>query len=658
MKLYLKELSINDWKGIKEESFQFSPEENFLAGANGSGKTSVFAAFVWLMFGKDNFDRTDHQIRPLDESGEPKHRLNSEVSALIEIDQAVELRLRRVYTEKWTKPKTKTEEVYDGNTTEYYINDVGVLKKDYDAKVAELCSEQVFKAVTNPHYFTSLAKEDQRKLLFSMIKDITNEQVAEGNKEFEKLLKDVSGFTFEAFKKNLNAKKRKVQEELDDIDPRISELNRNKPEPLNWGEIEKQIEAKEKKITEIESVINDFAKKSEQENNRRLAIQKQINELNLESQESGAAEKSQRSQKLELIKSNIREVEQEILNKLRDGKAKKSRLDYLLPEKERLQKEKDKMLDEYRRINSETLSFPDGSFDCPTCKRPLEVADIEEKQQEMTESFNSQKSQKIALNVSKGKGLKAQIEEIEKELAEIGEVKIEDVSGLEKERDDLRNSLLELQNSPVELTEKQKENEKKIEELRKSLNSEVPTKKENQVSAEKETLKREIRELESELAKRVSIERTEKRIEELERQKTELNQEKANLEEQEFYLKKFEDAKSREYEKRINELFSIVQFRLFRQQIDGQIVPDCECMVDGVLFSTLNNAMQIAAGLDIINAISKYRNIYAPIFVDNRESVTELPKMKAQVINLVVDPKFKKLTFTKKTEKQEVLNLS
>jgi len=654
MKMYLKTLNVSDWKGFKKESFEFGPEENFLAGANGTCKTSVFASVVWLLYGKDNFDRADFQIRPLDENGEPKHKLNSEVEGLFVID-GKELRLKRVYCEKWTKPKTKTEEVYDGNTTEYYINDVGVLKKDYDAKITEICSEQVFKAVTNPHYFPTLTKDDQRKILFSMVENITDQQVAEGNKDFQELLKEVSGFDFDTFKKNLNAKKRKVQEELDDIDPRINELNRNKPEPLNWSQIEKQVKSKEERIAEIESVINDLAKKSEKDNQRRLDIQQKINGLQLLNQRLESDERNKKSREIEALENQIQDTKTAIANKQRDGKSKQARLEYLLPEKERLLKDREKLLAEYNKINSESLVIKEGSFDCPMCKRPLEVDDIEAKQQEMAESFNRAKSEKISLNVAKGKGLRSQIELIDQELAEIGEVKIEDVSGLEKKLESLKKELEQLESKTIPATDQQKANEAKIAELKEKLSDGENSTPDRELTEEKETLKGEIKTLNSDLAKKESIERTETRIAELNRQKTTLNQEKANLEKTLFVMKNFEDTKSREYEKRINDLFSLVQFRLFKKQVDGQVVPDCECMVDGVLYSTQNNALQIASGLDIIKAISKHRNMYAPIFVDNRESVTELPKMETQVINLVVDPAYKKLTFLKQPEKQGVL---
>ena len=66
-------------------------------------------------------------------------------------------------------------------------------------------------------------------------------------------------------------------------------------------------------------------------------------------------------------------------------------------------------------------------------------------------------------------------------------------------------------------------------------------------------------------------------------------------------------------------------------------------MVNGVPFSDLNDAMKINAGLDIINAISNANGISAPIFIDNRESVTEIVSVMSQVINLVVDRNCKTL---------------
>lgn len=83
---------------------------------------------------------------------------------------------------------------------------------------------------------------------------------------------------------------------------------------------------------------------------------------------------------------------------------------------------------------------------------------------------------------------------------------------------------------------------------------------------------------------------------------------------------------------------------MFDIQVNGGIAETCEPMVNGVPFSTnLNSGARINAGLDIINALCDYYNIQAPIFIDNKESITKLIETKSQVISLIVSERDKKL---------------
>lgn len=88
----------------------------------------------------------------------------------------------------------------------------------------------------------------------------------------------------------------------------------------------------------------------------------------------------------------------------------------------------------------------------------------------------------------------------------------------------------------------------------------------------------------------------------------------------------------------INEKFKVVSFRLFQNQINGGLQETCECTVNGVPYSTLNNGHRIIAGLDIIRSLSELYDVSAPIFIDNAESVNEfnLPDMDTQLILLSV----------------------
>jgi len=97
-------------------------------------------------------------------------------------------------------------------------------------------------------------------------------------------------------------------------------------------------------------------------------------------------------------------------------------------------------------------------------------------------------------------------------------------------------------------------------------------------------------------------------------------------------------------ESKINSKFKVVNFKLFKTQINGGIDEVCEALVKGVPYADVNTAGKINAGLDIIKTMSKHYGFKAPIFIDNRESVTEIEEIETQIINLIVDSSCKELT--------------
>ena len=110
----------------------------------------------------------------------------------------------------------------------------------------------------------------------------------------------------------------------------------------------------------------------------------------------------------------------------------------------------------------------------------------------------------------------------------------------------------------------------------------------------------------------------------------------ADFEKVEYTIAAFTRAKIATIEANINAMFRIARFKMYSQQINGGEVETCECTVNGVPYSDLNNAMKINAGLDILSTLAEKYSITAPIFIDNRESINELIPVKSQLINLVV----------------------
>ena len=122
----------------------------------------------------------------------------------------------------------------------------------------------------------------------------------------------------------------------------------------------------------------------------------------------------------------------------------------------------------------------------------------------------------------------------------------------------------------------------------------------------------------------------------LEARGKDLAQQIADIEREEYTIQQFTKIKIDECEKRINAKFRCVAFRLFDYTLEGNPVETCIPLIGGVAYGSANTAAQVNAGLDIINALSRFYGVSAPIFIDNRESVNEIIPTQSQIINLVV----------------------
>ena len=132
--------------------------------------------------------------------------------------------------------------------------------------------------------------------------------------------------------------------------------------------------------------------------------------------------------------------------------------------------------------------------------------------------------------------------------------------------------------------------------------------------------------------------KTKKRIAELEAEQKEVGQKIANQEKMINLTDDFIRSKSAMVAADVNEKFNVVSFKLFEDQINGGLKETCECTVNGVPLSSLNNGHRIIAGLDIIQSLSNLYEVSCPVFIDNSEAVNEVnfPEMNAQMIHLAV----------------------
>ena len=643
--IVIRQLTLLNFKGIRNLTVDFDLNETNIFGYNGTGKTTVFDAFTWLLFGKDSKDRKDFNIKTLDANNQPIERIPHEVTACIEVN-GEEINLKKCYNEVWTKKRGSAVETFNGHSVECFYNDVPCSVIEYAKKVAEICDEQVFKLITNPLYFTAQKKDYQRTMLFRLAGDVTNDDVLARYPEFESLVAMLSGKTLEELKREVQSKKRKIKDGVETIPARIDERKRDMPDTQDWAKLEAEIAELEQQLADIDAQIADRSKsyneatKQKQEVARKLSeVKSAITAREYELKDKLLADYNQAKREHDNAVSRVATLNN-------DRKYKSLLLQRAEKELADLNAERERLLAEWRAIKGEVLVIDEDNFICPTCKRALDETDIEEKKAQMANDFNANISRKLERNKARGMEVKAAIDAKDAEIATIKNA----IFAIDNEIAQLSASkaysnvpvmpdVLPAINADKEIINLRN----KATDLQNQLNQEITAPATSDLSERKRAIEDNIRNNKVWLADRERIANNNKRIAELEKEYTESQAQLAELEGVEYNIQQFSKARIEQVESRINGMFNLVKFKMFEQQINGGEIETCEATVNGVPFSDLNDAMKINAGLDIINAISRANGIVAPIFIDNRESVCEIVSGLAQIVNLIVDANCKTL---------------
>lgn len=639
--VFLKKLILKNFKKIQDLTVEFTDKNTFICGENGTGKTTLQDAFLWLLFGKDSTNRADtnFNIKTLGEDGKPILHLVHSVTGVLSINgRAVEL--QRNYVEKWGSGVNAG--VLQNHATEFYLNGVKLkTKKEYDAEVAAILPEDVFKMITNPLYFPTMKAQDQKAMLLEMAGNVTNEEVANINPKFQELISLISGRTLEQLAKEIASKKSAIKDELKGIPGRIDSVRDAMPESEDWAVLEKEIADKKEKIKDIDNQLADKSKQIEAEFRAKSELQKQIGNKKLAKSQRENEIRQNANKSYHDVMDNISKLEYQVKSKDDEISRKQEDHSRIKATIEALNNDLEVLRGKFYAIDAETLQYPEGAFICPTCKRELEVEDIQAKQQELQDNFNLNKANRLKTVQNEGKEKAAKVEELKKQCSIIQAA----ITQLSNEKEILVHNINECKGNMPEEQDTQKiilsdptwlslSNE--ITDLENQLKAEAKPIDTTELKEAKAILSEAIDELNKKLGKRDTIERSNKVIKELEDKRDKNNEALAEQERLEFLVQDFQKEKDNKLMERINGMFSLVKFSFISEKLNGNEAITCFCSVDGVPFADVNNASKINAGLDIINAICRSVGITAPIFIDNRESVNELIPTMSQVINLVV----------------------
>ena len=636
--IIIKRMHLLNFKAFKDFSIEFNEHITTIQGRNGSGKTTIFDAFTWLLFGKNSDDRKDFGIKTKDADGNVIENVPHEVSAILLVN-GEEITLCRRLIEKWQKKRGSAVAEFTGNTEELLFNDVPCSVKEWSEKIDNICTEQVFKFISNPLYFSAQKTDVRRTMLFRMAGNISDEEIAAGNDNFKALLDKLTGKSLEEYKKEIAAKKKRLKAEIDTIPDRIDERKRDMPEAYDWDSIKASIAEKKQQKEAYETQISDAAQAYTSANNERMKKAKELSVLNMEKWSLENKIKGEVQSKYNKAFQDKQAIVFKITDLSREVEHSKEQLERDRNTLESCKSYRENLISKWKEINSETLQFNENDFRCPTCHRPFELDEIESKQQEMTQRFNRRKADRLAENVKVGKENTKRIKELEisiKKTEDDIEAKKNEIETLKSEQAYTAELSCPDAKPVIEADEKWKDLSHQIEELEAEMKNSAEMSNDSDIKKKCREIEDEIDALKSKLSNKEIIERNNTRIADLEKQLRTQSEELAELEGIEFTIAEFTKARVEAVDKRINGMFSLVKFKMYEKQINGGEVETCIATVNGIPYPDLNDAKKVNAGLDIINAICRFEGITAPIFCDNAESVNKLLDTASQQIRLVV----------------------
>jgi hypothetical protein len=643
MKLKLLELNLENFKGYRKFSFVPDGHSEDVFGRNHVGKSTIADAYFWLLFGKNSEGKTDFSLLPEDSEGNTVEGLVASVTGKFRLDNGSGFTLQRTYKQNFSHKKGEAHRGVTSNSTNFFIDGVPKLKKDYTAFVSKLCDDQTFTLLTDPDMFPhKMGWKNRREFLMkSFAPDIDDIQIINAHKTLQPLLHYIDTSTGGDMVGNYTAKtkyeRQKIQKEKDEIPGRIDEAEKAKPADLPKDEDTHNAITLQKNKIQLEQQISAVRNgEAEADLRRQISeIQAQIADAKAEHTRRSAAGNSGVEAEVATLRSQISEARYSLESiEKHEIPSYQGRIDRLNKEISDLRQ---------RWIDTDAQEFNPANNICPTCGQEYPP----EKQEQIQGDFNDRKARTLEKLESDAAAKKSELEKEQAglKLKENGAEEAKQlIHDMQARLDKLTAQIVHP--APFEETDGYAALETKWESLNKQLKS-ISGAAEQRVAMLQEQLSGVTDELDSikrrSLNKQI-VEQQNQRIEDLKKKEADLSFQLATCDKGLDLADKFTMQKAQDIEEKVNGAFRTVRWKLFDTQVNGGINPCCEATVHGQQYNDgLSPSEKLNAGLDIINTLSHVLGVSVPLWIDNAESTTDYEAVDTQVFRLYVSAQDKTL---------------
>ena len=260
-RIQIDRLRLENFKCHRNLKLDFGGQNVAIYGDNAAGKTSVYNALTWLLFGKDSAGNGEKniEVKPLDAAGvvADHNAITAVEVALLVAGEPVTL--RRTYREVWSTKRGSSVETFDGHTSEYYIDGVPCKKNAFDNRIRGIVPEDTFRLLTSvSHFAQDLHWQKRRAVLFDIAGALTDREIMATDSRFSELSQTLGKMSLDDYRRKLAAERKQFSGAKTDIPARISECQKTIEDLQNidYEGIKEQIRVLELEADQVAAQIS------------------------------------------------------------------------------------------------------------------------------------------------------------------------------------------------------------------------------------------------------------------------------------------------------------------------------------------------------------------------------------------------------------------
>lgn len=642
MKIELKTITLQNFKKSRNVTINFT-HNVVISGGNETGKSTIYDAYLWCLF--DVTNRPDTTVQTLDSKNNVIHKLETSVSLVINYNDERDIKIERRLSERY-KAENTVEEKFLGTTQTRLIDDVPYSVSAFRDKLNSLCNFDDWFLLSNINIFWSYKVDERRRILMSLAGEINESELMQNYPAVYKGVM-IEKKELSEMLKQWNTTRKKANDELQTIPAKVQAQD-----ALKVVDDFDVVEEDKKKIdlqlanvdAALQGVVTNTAEQQEYEN-----------KLATENDKYNKAREQWQTNHFQMVDEAFKNVTAASESLHEEKRLQKEHSDTHVNNKTKISEltnEFNKLMQQWKDVNEKEFNFTKTDV-CPVCGRPYTDEMKEQEYENAVNEFNTHKSNKLTEIQNKATEIHNQITVL-KGLVNtyLLVTSVSDNNNI-KTRQETYNNLVNKRSELQSLTWEQSSEKADADASLKAIVATKPLLVVDTTHEENKLKKKELTKKRDDLIKRLSGRDNNKRIEEekvkLDKRSRELAQIVADCNEVIRQIKEYKKNKIAVVESKVNSFFSLIRWKFYEQNITNDDEKEICKAIDrnGVDYNSTNDGTVINMGIDIINGISKAKDIYVPLFVDRKESVENaLPSIQQAIyLQCIYGAPFKVETF-------------